>query len=248
MRIAHASIDENKNIKGGQAGNQSGREVCVREWYNKPWTICLRHPDRKVRERIADIAEMLATSPVNSLIGYDQNERNTLHNVAKRCKYDIIEFINAHELCETDCSAFVTCVCLFAGLKQLDYNGNAPTTSSMKSVFKKAGFNVLTDKKYVSMTDYLSKGDILVKPSGHTVVVLDDGEQYGSIGHIEYYPACEHYHISLVDALKSIGVDSSKDNRRQIYKVNFDDKYVGSGKQNRDMLELLKNGRLKNPV
>lgn len=247
MRIAHASIDENRNTKNGQAGNQSGREVCVREWYNKPWTICLRHPDRKVREQIADIAEILATPPINSLIGYDQNERNSLHNVAKSCKYDIVEFINAHELCETDCSAFVTCVCLFAGLKQLEYSGNAPTTSTMKSMFKKAGFNVLTDKKYVSMTDYLSKGDILVKPSGHTVIVLDDGLKYGSVGHIVYYPSCESYHISLVDALKTIGVDSSKDNRRQIYKANFPDKYVGSGKQNRDMLELLKTGRLVKP-
>ena len=231
MRIAHASIDENRNTKNGQAGNQNGREVCVRTWYNKPWTVCLRHPDRYVREQIADIAEMLATPPVNSLIGYDQNERNSLHNVAKSCKYDIMEFINAHELCETDCSAFVTCVCLFAGLKQLEYSGNAPTTSTMKATFKKAGFNVLTDEKYVSMTDYLSKGDILLKPSGHTVIVLDDGDKYGSI----------------VDALKTIGVDSSKDNRRKIYKANFPDKYNGTGKQNRDMLELLKAGRLVKP-
>ena len=247
MRIAHASINENNTTKNGQAGNQTGREVCVRTWYNKPWTVCLRHPDRYVREQIADIAEMLATPPVNSLIGYDQNERNSLHNVAKSCKYDIMEFINAHELCETDCSAFVTCVCLFAGLKQLEYSGNAPTTSTMKATFKKAGFNVLTDEKYVSMTDYLSKGDILLKPSGHTVIVLDDGDKYGVVHSIVYYPPCADYHISIVDALKTIGVDSSKDNRRKIYKANFPDKYNGSGKQNRDMLELLKAGRLVKP-
>ena len=247
MRIAHASIDEHNQAKNGAAGNQTGREVCVRTWYNKPWSICLRHPDRKVREQIAEIAEILATPPVNSLIGYDQNERNTLHDVARQCKYDIVEFINDHQLCETDCSAFVTCVCLFAGLKQLEYSGNAPTTSTMKSVFKKAGFNVLTDEKYVAETDYLSKGDILLKPSSHTVIVLDDGEKYGKVNQIIYFPACAEYHVSIVDALKTIGVDSSKDNRRKIYSANFTDKYKATAKQNRDMLELLKAGRLKKP-
>lgn len=247
MRIAHASIDEHNHAKNGEAGNQTGREVCVRSWYNKPWSICLRHPDRKVREQIAEIAEILATPPVNSLIGYDQNERNTLHDVARQCKYDVVMFINEHQLCETDCSAFVTCVCLFAGLKQLEYSGNAPTTSTMKSVFKKAGFNVLTDEKYVAGTDYLSKGDILLKPSSHTVIVLDDGEKYGKVNQIIYFPVCAEYHVSIVDALKTIGVDSSKDNRRKIYSANFTDKYKATAKQNRDMLELLKAGRLKKP-
>lgn len=247
MRIAHASIDEHNHAKNGEAGNQTGREVCVRSWYNKPWSICLRHPDRKVREQIAEIAEILATPPVNSLIGYDQNERNTLHDVARKCKYDVVSFINEHQLCETDCSAFVTCVCLFAGLKQLEYSGNAPTTSTMKATFKKAGFNVLTDEKYVAGTDYLSKGDILLKPSSHTVIVLDDGDKYGKVNQIIYFPACAEYHVSIVDALKTIGADSSKDNRRKIYSANFTDKYKATAKQNRDMLELLKAGRLKKP-
>ena len=244
MRIAHASIDENKKVSGGAAGDQTKKEVCVRTWYNKPWTICLRHPDRSVREQIADVAEILANC---DLIGYDQSERNTLHNIAKQCNYDLSSFISMNKTCETDCSAFVTCVCLFAGLKNLEYTGNAPTTSTMKSVFKKAGFNVLTDEKYVSKTDYLSKGDILLKPSAHTVIVLDDGEKYGTVHNISYYPSCAPYHISIVDALKQIGVDSSKDNRRKIYSVNFNDKYKATSKQNRDMLDLLKKGRLIKP-
>lgn len=245
MRIAHASCDENRNTKNGQAGNQNGREVCVRTWYNKPWTVCLRHPDRKVREQIADIAEMLATPPVNSLIGYDQNERNSLHNVAKSCKYDIVEFINAHELCETDCSAFVTCVCLFAGLKQLEYSGNAPTTSTMKATFKKAGFNVLTDEKYVSMTDYLSKGDILLKPSAHTAIVLDDGEAYGNES--AYFPRYHGASHSIADALKELGIDNSQKYRGKIYAANFPDKYTRSFDQNVKMLDRLKEGILKRP-
>lgn len=247
MRIAHASIDENKHAKGGQAGNQNGREVCIREWYRKPWTIALRHPDRLVREHIATVAETLASPPYNTLIGYDQNERNTFHTVARRLGYDLLEFINAHEPCETDCSAFVTCICLFAGVKQLEYDGNAPTTSTMKSVFKRAGFNVLTEGKYVDQVDYLSKGDILVKPGSHTVIVLDDGVKYGTVQKIEYYPACAPYHVSITEALKSIGVDSSKENRRKIYSANFNDSYTKSARQNTAMLILLKSGTLIKP-
>lgn len=243
MRIAHASINENKTTKNGQAGDQTGKEVCVRSWYSKPWTILLRYPDRSVRQRIAEIAEILAN---DNLIGYDQNERNSLHDVLKACDYDLNTFFLRGQKVETDCSAFVTCVCIAAGIKGLEYAGNAPTTATMKSVFKKSGFEVLTDEKYVTQSDYLSEGDILLKPSSHTVIVLDDGDKYGKTS-ISYFPPCESYHGSIVDALKSIGVDSSKDNRRKIYKANFTDKYIASGKQNRDLLKKLKDGNLIRP-
>ena len=247
MRIAHASIDENKNTKGGQAGNQSGKEVCIREWYNKPWTVLLRHPDRQTREHIATIAETLSSPPYNSLIGYDQNERNSFHRVAQTVGYDLLDFINRHETCETDCSAFVTCVCLFAGMKKLEYTGNAPTTSTMKSVFKQAGFNVLTDRKYVGGTDYLSKGDILLKPGSHVVIVLDDGKLYNNQSGIQYFPRYTGNSYSLSDALKEMGIDNSRKYRAKIYAANFPDKYTFSGAQNTSVLILFKEGRLKRP-
>ena len=247
MRIAHASIDENRHISGGEAGNQTGKEVCIRQWYNKPWTVLLRYPDRQIRERIATIAETLASPPVNKLIGYDQSGRNSLHAEAKRHNYNILDFVNSNKACETDCSAFVTCVCLFAGLKKLEYTDNAPTTSSMKSVFKKAGFEVITDNKYVSGTNYLSKGDILLKPSGHTVIVLDDGSLYGKPDKINYYPRYEGRGTSISDALKAVGEDSSKSQRKKIYKANFTDEYNCTAKQNTAMLILLKQGILIKP-
>lgn len=247
MRIAHASIDENKNTKGGQAGNQSGKEVCIRTWYNKPWTVLLRHPDRQVREHIATIAETLCSPPYNTLIGYDQNERNSFHRVAQTVGYDLLDFINRHEMCETDCSAFVTCICLFAGIKKLEYTGNAPTTSTMKSVFKQAGFNVLTDSKYVGGTEYLSKGDILLKPGSHVVIVLDDGKLYNNQSGVQYFPRYTGNSYSLSDALKEMGIDNSRKNRAKIYAANFPDKYTFSGAQNTSVLILFKEGRLKRP-
>lgn len=175
MRIAHASIDEHNHISGGEAGNQTGKEVCIRSWYNKPWTSVLRHPDSAVGDRIATIAETLASAPYNSLIGYDQKQRNTFLDVAKKYKYNVLDFINAHEMCETDCSAFVTCICLFAGIHKLEYSGNAPTTSTMVKVFKAAGFNEITDKSILTDPEKLRKGDILVKAGSHTAIAIDNG-------------------------------------------------------------------------
>lgn len=50
---------------------------------------------------------------------------------------------------------------------------------------------------------------------------------------------------SLVDALKEIGVDPTFETRRQLAILNGIDDYVGSGRQNHDLLTLLKEGRLK---
>ena len=32
IRLAHASIDENGKVSGGAAGDQTGKEVCIRSW------------------------------------------------------------------------------------------------------------------------------------------------------------------------------------------------------------------------
>ena len=50
---------------------------------------------------------------------------------------------------------------------------------------------------------------------------------------------------SIVDALKSVGYDSSFDSRKQLYReVGFTDTYKGTAKQNEDLLNALKGGSL----
>ena len=68
--------------------------------------------------------------------------------------------------------------------------------------------------------------------------------QPGGQEEIEYYPACSSSQTSLVDALKSIGVDSSYANRTQIAALNGISDYSGSVAQNNQMLSLLKQGKL----
>lgn len=168
--IGHASLDESKKIKGGKAGDQTGGEVTIRSWYNKPWTFVLRAKTTKVAEAMAKACEKGCKNPN---IGYDQNQRNTLHTQAKKVNFDLGKINTA---CETDCSAFMTVCAQAAGLN-IPYNSyNAPTTSTMKAAFLSTGaFNVLTDSKYLTSDTYLKRGDILVKPGSHTAMVLGNG-------------------------------------------------------------------------
>ena len=41
--IVHASINENGGTTGGKSGDQSGKEICTRSYYNKPWNYVLRY-------------------------------------------------------------------------------------------------------------------------------------------------------------------------------------------------------------
>lgn len=59
-----------------------------------------------------------------------------------------------------------------------------------------------------------------------------------------YYPACKYKGSSIVDALNSIGVDSSFANRKKIAAKNNIRDYTGRASENKSMLDRLKVGRL----
>lgn len=61
----------------------------------------------------------------------------------------------------------------------------------------------------------------------------------------EYYPAYSYDGESIVDALDSIGVDSSFSHREAIATENGVTNYLGSAEQNHELLALLKIGQLK---
>ena len=56
VRIGHASISE-KGTTNGAKGDQTGKEVCTRTWYSKPWDYMALHPDAQVREKHAKAVE-----------------------------------------------------------------------------------------------------------------------------------------------------------------------------------------------
>ena len=42
-KLVHASINEKGTTTGGQSGDQTGREICIRSYYNKPWKYVYRY-------------------------------------------------------------------------------------------------------------------------------------------------------------------------------------------------------------
>lgn len=165
VTIGHASLDENKKIKGGAAGDQSKTEVCTRSWYSKPWSCVIRPKDKTVAEKIAKAMEQACA---NNNIGYDQGQRTTLYAQAKAVNWDISKITTA---CECDCSSLVAVCVNAAGIK---VNKDMYTGNEKTALANTGAFEVLTDSKYITMAKYLKRGDILLG-TGHTAVVLTNG-------------------------------------------------------------------------
>ena len=60
-----------------------------------------------------------------------------------------------------------------------------------------------------------------------------------------YYPACSYDGESIVDALDSIGVESSYAHREVIAQANGISDYHGTASQNKRLLNLAKAGKLR---
>lgn len=173
MRIGHASISENNNNgRDGRAraGDQTGKEVCIRTFYKKPWVTLLRCKDRSKAEIMAKACESICNNPN---VGYDQSQRLTLHNELVKLNYDYSKLMTP---CECDCSSFMTVCAECAGISIPYQSGNAPVTANMVKWFSSTGFfDVITDG--VNDEKNLLRGDILVgAPNTHTVMVLDNGK------------------------------------------------------------------------
>ena len=181
VMIAHASIDERGSTKGGKAADQTGKEVCIRSWYNKPWNCVIRFTDASMREKIAKCMEMAAN---NNHIGYDQNQRNTLLTKARKYNYDVSK---VEDDCETDCSALVSVACMYAGIPEsmLTLNGNCATTRTLRPILKASGeVEIFTTPLYISKPDKLIRGDILLKEGAHVAVVTKGNQSTKSLDEI----------------------------------------------------------------
>lgn len=173
IKIGHASIAENGRATGGAAGDQTGKEVCVRSWYSGGWHTVLRPKSGGLAERSAKACEAACA---NANIGYDQSGRNSLYAAAKAVGFDLSK-INTP--CECDCSSLMH-VCIIAGGAHMAYGANGTTTSIMvREIMATGDYEKLTDSKYLTSDKYLRRGDILVK-KGHTAMVLENGDYPGS--------------------------------------------------------------------
>lgn len=167
VRIGHAVMDENKKAKGGQPGDNNGKEVVIDNWYKEGWNKVLRALNTSVAEKIA--VEM-TNACNNDNIGYDQGDRTTLYTAAKEVGFDLSK---VKKTC--DCSSLVA-VCVNAA--GITVSKDIYTGNMVQAIMNTGKFELLTDKKYLTGDSYLKRGDILVHEGSHTAVVLDNGSQY----------------------------------------------------------------------
>lgn len=171
MKLVHSSISENGNSGwDGKAkpGDQTGKEVCVRSWYSKPWTYMIRYPNSEIGEKATSVAIKLANS---GLVGYDQSDRDTMYRALKRNNFDVDAYIRTGEKTECDCSSFVY-ACYACFLPEIRRDSTAPRTADMKGSYGKWGFKCYTNAAYLR-GENLQEGDILLKPNGHTAMATD---------------------------------------------------------------------------
>lgn len=173
--ISNCGHDERNKYHGGAAGDQTSKEWEIREWYDRPWECILRHPDPIVRELMALYAERAAK---NNNVGYDMYQRLTYWQMLEKYNYDPALIA---EKCEADCSSGITAnakaVGVLIGNKDL-YDIELDTyTETMKKNFQKAGFKVLTAKKYTKSPDELLRGDILLNEKSHVCTNLTNGKK-----------------------------------------------------------------------
>lgn len=172
VKISNSGSDEHGNYKGGAAGDNTGKEWYIRDWYNRPWNCVLRHPDTEVRACLADLATKAAN---NNRIGYDQYQRQTYWNELQKVNYDPSKITVA---CEADCSAGV-----IANIKAAGYILNRPElqnisctyTGNMRAGLQAAGFACLTDSKYLNGSSFLVAGDVLLNDKHHTATAVTNG-------------------------------------------------------------------------
>ena len=132
-------------------------------------------------------------------------------------------------------------IIFFSGHVEIVYSGSG---SSIKSVGGNTGSGSTLYSRIVCSPRVHGSPVCVLRPnySGGTVV-----PDITPPANATYFPACGSGYTSIVEALNSIGVDSSYAYRKTIAAANGINNYSGTADQNTTMLNLLKAGSLINP-
>ena len=132
--------------------------------------------------------------------------------------------------------------------KGIDDGGTAtitmiPADDAFEKLWKSSTAITLT--KYTALSKKLANGGKKSTNNGNKS--SNKNKKSSTSSSSKYFEACEYTGNSIIDGLKSIGVDSSSTYRAKIAKANNITGYRGSAAQNTKMLNLLKVGKLIKP-
>lgn len=160
--FAWASIGSNGKVVDDLAGDQTGKEVKIGEYYNFGQNWVIRFRSKKRGQKAAVATEMLAR---NKHIGYNQNNRKSLYNQCELIGWDINRIYQIKP-CDCDCSLLAVCAINFAyGKSLLPY---ALTTYSLPTIVNKHKTKFKRADKSIKSLKF-HKGDMVGK-SGHVII------------------------------------------------------------------------------
>lgn len=251
VKVGSARIDERGSVAGGQAGDQTGKEVMIENGYIKSywkgtWDVCIRIKNKTKRKKYLDFIKWACA---NANIGYDQGQRLTLYNALKK-----IGFKNYKQLkskVECDCSSLVSCGLIVAGFTKIN---PANTTRSLENDIRNKypkDFSLFTSgyKKgdHTRQMTYWRNGDIINKWGYHVVTVVSGG-RYEAVS-TSYYKKYNGHSSQVDEVLKAIGVPDkyigSVEKRTSVAGANNISNYKGTEIQNLKIIALAQAGKLK---
>lgn len=84
-QIVHASINEKGSTVGGVSGDQTGREICIRSYYNKPWDYVLRFSEEHKESNLISTGQIYANIFLGTDIAVDGMRGRRRHAVTEKC-------------------------------------------------------------------------------------------------------------------------------------------------------------------
>ena len=172
VKISHAAKNEKGTYKDGKRGDQTGKEVCIRDWYNKGWGYVIRFKDRAMAQKFA---KAMKDAAENDKIGYNQSNRNTLLIEAEKVGWDLSKITVP---CDSDCSSLISVAAICAGVpKSAMYkSGNCATTRNLRSRLSATGMvEIFTDADHTGTDENSLIGDIYLKEGSHVIATIEDG-------------------------------------------------------------------------
>lgn len=161
-----ASIDERGRASGGAAGDQTGKEVKTGSWYYFGQNTVLRWKSRTLAKKAANVCKKICN---NANVGYDQNQRTSLYYEMKRVGWNPDKI---GRKVETDCSAMIAVICTAVGVP---ISKDVWTGNLRKTLLATGKFTEFTGATYCKSSEYTRYGDIILNPTRHVIMALEDG-------------------------------------------------------------------------
>lgn len=163
MKIIHAVCDENGKARGGQLGDQTGKEIREQNWYDRPWSQYIECTDRALAEHAVTIAKAICKGDY----GYSQDARWTGYDAI--CKHGI-----ENGRGDFDCSSLVLSCYVLTGLNIREKKGSTHDLAEILSATGK--FKVYCDSEHLKNPNLAKIGSMFCTPGAHVCICIEDGK------------------------------------------------------------------------